>query len=143
MYIRDMSLKFKTDVRIARPVEQVFAFVSDPLEFPRWNSAVRAVERTSERTFLMRRELPAGPAENVLEVFEHDPPARFGVRTTSGPTPFVYRYAFTPDGDGTLLELDAAAELGGAARLLGPLAAQAVKRGVDANFATLKRTLEG
>jgi uncharacterized protein YndB with AHSA1/START domain len=142
MYIRDMSLTFQAGVRIARPVEQVFAFVSDPRELPRWNSAVRAVQPRSDTTFVMRRELPSGPAENGLEVFEREPPARLGIRTTSGPTPFTYRYTFTADGGATVLELDATAELGGAASLLGPLAARAVKRGVEANFATLKGILE-
>jgi hypothetical protein len=33
-------------VRISRPIEDVFAYVSNPLNLPRWNSAVRAVRRT-------------------------------------------------------------------------------------------------
>lgn len=32
---------FETSVRIERPIEEVFALVSDPLQFPLWNSAVR------------------------------------------------------------------------------------------------------
>ena len=34
-------------VVINRPVEDVFAFVADPLQFPRWNSAVQTVHGTS------------------------------------------------------------------------------------------------
>ena len=104
---------------------------------------MRSVEPLDATRFLMRRDLPTGPAENALEVFELESPARFGIRTTSGPTPFAYRYTFTADGGATVLELDATADLGGAASLLGPLAARAVKRGVEANFATLKGILEG
>ena len=37
---------FDASVRIGRPVEDVFGFVSDPLQFPRWNSAVHAVRIT-------------------------------------------------------------------------------------------------
>jgi len=40
-------IDFETGVRIERALEEVFAFVSDPLNFPRWNSAVRAVRKTS------------------------------------------------------------------------------------------------
>ena len=63
-------------------------------------------------------------------------------RTTSGPTPFIYRYRFASEGVGTIIHLDAGVELPGVAAVLGPLAARAVKRGVDANLAALKLTLE-
>ena len=141
-------IAFETGVRVERPVEDVFAFVSAPPSFPRWNSAVQAVRNTSGEagevgsTYLMRRELPTGQAENELEVLVHEPPSEFAIRTTSGPTPFYYRYRFAPDGADTLVHLDASVELPGVAGRLGPLAARAVRRGVDANFAVLKRTLE-
>jgi uncharacterized protein YndB with AHSA1/START domain len=65
---------FETDVRIDRPVEEVFAYVSDPLNLPRWNSAVQTVRETSAgdnggaSTYVMERELPTGRAVNELEV---------------------------------------------------------------------------
>ena len=34
---------FETSVRISRPIEEVFSYVADPLNFPRWNSAAEAV----------------------------------------------------------------------------------------------------
>jgi uncharacterized protein YndB with AHSA1/START domain len=139
---------FETSVRIERPIEEVFAVVSDPLQFPRWNSAVQSVRMTSGgggevgSTYSMQRDLPSGPAENELEVIARNPHTEFAIRTTSGPTPFVYRYRFDPDDGATVVRLDAEVQLGGVAGALGPLAARAVKRGVDANFASLKRTLE-
>jgi uncharacterized membrane protein len=148
-------ISFETSVRIDRPIEQVFAFVSDPIQFPQWNSAVQAVRRTSavrgtsgetdERrsTYSMERELPGGRVVNGLEVFVHEQPTEFGIRTTSGPTPFVYDYQFASDGEDTIVHLAASVELAGVAGVLGPLAARAVRRGVDANFTALKRTLEG
>jgi len=35
-----MSSKFTTSVHIDRPVDDVFAYVADPRNFPAWNSAV-------------------------------------------------------------------------------------------------------
>jgi hypothetical protein len=93
-------------------------------------------------TYSMERELPTGRVENRLEVFAREHPATFGIRTTSGPTPFSYRYRFTSDGSDTVVHLDATVKLPRLAATLGPLAARAVKRGVDANFAALTRTLE-
>ena len=97
-------ITFQTSVRVERPIEEVFAFVANPLLFPRWNSAVQTVRGTSgERgepgsTYSMRRELPTGHVEDVLEVLSRKHPTEFAIRTTSGPTPFLYHYRFAPDG---------------------------------------------
>jgi hypothetical protein len=93
-------------------------------------------------SYLMERDLPAGPAENRLEVVSRDEPTEFAIRTTSGPTPFVYRYAFSQEEDGTNVRLEAQVELGGVATVIGPLARRAVKNGVDENLRVLKRLLE-
>lgn len=124
-------INLKTSVRIARPIDDVFAYVSDPRRFPEWNSAVRAV-RGSGSTYVMERDLPTGPAVNELEIVTLDPPAEFAIRTTSGPTPFLYRYRFSEESAGTLLEFDAEIQL---PRIAGP----AIRRGIEANLATLVR----
>ena len=140
--------RFETSVRIRRPVEDVFAYVSDPLNFPRWNSAVRAVWQTRGREselgamYTMERELPSGRVHNELAIVAHEPPTDFGIRTTSGPTPLSYRYRFSTANGETVVALEAVVELNSAAALLAPLAGRAVKRGVDDNFDELKRLLE-
>jgi carbon monoxide dehydrogenase subunit G len=139
---------FQTSVRVDRPIEDVFTFAADPLLFPRWNSAVQTVELTSGdrgrvgSRYSMQRRLPVGQVENELEIFSREHVSEFGIRTTSGPTPFRYLYRFVSDGVDTVIQLDADVELSGVVSVLGPLAASAIRRGVDANLATLKRTLE-
>jgi uncharacterized protein YndB with AHSA1/START domain len=140
-------MEFETSVRIERPVEEVFDYVSDPRNFPRWNSAVQAVGMTSGEgepgsTYAMERDLPGGPAQNDLEIVDRERPTAFTIRTTTGPTPFVYRYSFNSEDAATLVTLAASVELSGIAGRLGPLGARVVRRGVDANFATLKQILE-
>jgi uncharacterized protein YndB with AHSA1/START domain len=140
--------RFETSVRIRRPIEEVFDFVADPLNLRHWNSAVRTVWKTRGRrsevgsTYSMERELPSGRARNDLEIFAHEFPAEFGIRTTSGPTPFSYRYAFTSNNGETVVALHGAFELDGLAARIGPLAGRAVKRGVDDNLDKLKHILE-
>jgi uncharacterized protein YndB with AHSA1/START domain len=136
-------IHFETSIRIERPADDVFAVVADPQTYPRWNSAVEAVTPVEgERRFRMERELPTGHAENVLEVLYAEPPREVVVRAADGPTPFLYRFVLAGSNGATDLSLKADVELGGASRLFGPLAAAAVKRGVDENFSTLKRLLE-
>jgi uncharacterized protein YndB with AHSA1/START domain len=106
-------ITFEASVRIERPIDEVFAYVANPLLFPRWNSAVQTVHRASGEsgvpgsTYSMRRRLPTGQVENELKVLSHEPPTKFGIGTTSGPTPFLYDYRFAPDGTGTVVHLDA------------------------------------
>jgi uncharacterized protein YndB with AHSA1/START domain len=142
-------ITFDTSVSIERPIEEVFAYVSDPLNFPRWNSAVEAVRKTSAgddagvgSTYVMERTLPTGRAVNGLEIVAHEPPTAFAIRTASGPTPFLYRFRFAPNDRATVIRLQGEAELGHVGDLLAPLARRALQRGVDDNLATLKAILE-
>jgi uncharacterized protein YndB with AHSA1/START domain len=142
-------INFETGISIRRPIDEVFAYVSDPLNFPAWNSAVESVSPRSVGSdsvvgsaYSMERRLPSGRAENGLEITSHEPPSRFGIRTTSGPTPFSYDYRFSFEGGATLLQLAAEVALSVPA-LIAPLARRAVRRGVDENLATLKAILEG
>lgn len=140
--------RFETTVAIARPRDTVFAYVADPRHYPAWNSAVESVVALNDATpaagarYVMQRELPNGAATNEIEIVTLRPPEELAIRTTSGPTPFLYRYKFAATGAGTLVTLHAHVRVAGAASLLGPLAAQAIKRGVNANLATLRHILE-
>jgi hypothetical protein len=93
-------------------------------------------------TYSMERQLPTGRALNELEIIAHQPSREFAIRTTSGPTPFVYRYRFTSENGATLVQLNAEVELQGAAAVVPQLAGHAVRSGVDDNLATLKAILE-
>lgn len=141
-------ITFETSVRIKRQIDEVFSYVSDPLNFPRWNSAVEAVRKTSAgangvaSTYSMERELPTGRSVNQLEVVASWRPHKFAIRTIAGPTPFLYRYRFSTEEGETIVSLDAEVELPGSAVLLPLIARRLVKNGVDANLATLKQILE-
>jgi uncharacterized protein YndB with AHSA1/START domain len=141
-------ITFETSTRINCPIEDVFAYVSEPRNLPRWNSAVQAVRKTSAgdsrvaSTYLMERALPTGRAVNQLEVVRREWPREFAIRTTAGPTSFRYRYGFTAEKNETVVHLEAEVDLIGPAALLPQLARRAIKKGVDDNFATLKQILE-
>ncbi len=141
---------FRTSIAIERPIEEVFAYVSDPSNFPSWNSAVQVVRPTSPgprcvgSTYSMERQLPTGRATNRLEIVVRDCPHEFAIRTTGGPTPFLYRYRFDREVDDgrTVIELDGQVGLAPVAGLIPQLVRRAVTRGVDDNLSTLKLILE-
>jgi uncharacterized membrane protein len=138
----------QTSIVVGRPIEEVFAYVSDPRNYPSWNSAVQIVRPISPgsegvgSTYSMERRLPAGRATNQIEVVVHEYPGEFAIRTTSGPTPFLYRYRFAGEGDRTVVELDGQVELPALTGIIQPLVRRAVKQGVDDNLAMLKLILE-
>jgi uncharacterized protein YndB with AHSA1/START domain len=141
-------IAFQTSVGIERPLEDVFAYVSDPCNLPDWNTAVQAVRPTSPRstevgaTYSMQRQLPTGHATNQLKIVARKQPHEFAIRTTTGPTPFRYHYRFAAHNGHTIVHLDAQLQLSGLAAFTSPLARRAVQRGVDDNLATLKHNLE-
>ena len=142
-------ITFHTSIDIERPIEEVFGYVSDPSNLPAWNSAVRDVRPAAAgangdpgSTYQMSRQLPTGRATNQLEIVTREQPHEFAIRTTAGPTPFLYRYQFARENDTTVVQLEAEVELAGVAAVMPQLARRTVKNGVDTNLTTLKRILE-
>src|SRR3954447_457404 len=135
-------ISVRAQIEIAGPIEEVFDYVSNPRNFPAWNSAVQSVQPAGPTTYFMERNLPGGRAANKLEVVVRVRLRELVFHTTSGPTPFGYRIRFTPIAQATLMELDVSASLGPVGDRLGPLGRGMVKRGVDANLASLRAILE-
>jgi hypothetical protein len=73
-------------------------------------------------------------ATNRLEIVARARPHEFAIRTTTGPTPFLYRYRFAVANSKTVVQLDAQVELDGVAALMPQLARLAVKHGVADNL---------
>src|SRR5712691_2540098 len=137
------TIRIETDIRVECPTEGVFDYVANPRNFPQWNSAVEAGQETTTvgdndvgSRYRLERQLPTGRAENELEVVARERPTTFAIKTTSGPTPFAYRFKFTPAGDSTIVHVDADTDtdLGLPASLLVSLVRRAVRRGVEANL---------
>jgi ligand-binding SRPBCC domain-containing protein len=141
-------IAFQTRISIRRPIEEVFAYVSDPGNFPGWSSAVQVVRPTTAgrgdvgSTYSMERKLPTGRANNKLAIVVREHPREFAIRTIEGPTPFLYRYRFAAEDNETVVQLDAQVELPAVAALMPQVARRAVKHGIDDNLTALKLILE-
>jgi uncharacterized protein YndB with AHSA1/START domain len=142
---------FTLRIDINRPTADVFAFVAEPRNMPRWYEAVEHVAEITPKTamhpasYQITRSLPGGRADNIVEVNESRPDLTVTFKSREGPTPFHYRYAVEPTRDGSLLTLDA--EISGAG-LPGPLAhvdaitTRAFKQGMRHNLEGLKHFIE-
>lgn len=139
-------MRFANTVEIRRPVHEVFAYLADFRNIPRWNYAIANAEPspgpTGVGTRIRQRRTIPNPSEEVLEVTEFEPDRRLVLRGTLGPFDGVMRYDVEPSEIGTRLTNSADLHARGLLAVAAPLAAGRVGEAVAENLGVLKRLLE-
>jgi uncharacterized protein YndB with AHSA1/START domain len=137
-----------SSITIQRPIEDVFAILTDVEKTGRWfpgdvdehwitppphgvGSRRRAVV-----TMLGRR------MENEAEAIEYDPPRRAAMRGLSPNAPFVVAIDFRPSEGGTRVDVTSQIELRGPGRVAAPIVTWLYARGWSRGLANLKRMME-
>lgn len=134
-------------VVINRPVEDVFAVISNPNNNPKWQSGTLEGKQTSPgpigvgttvrfvRMFLGRR------IENEQEITEFEPNRRFAAKGTK---PFPGQMSVTVERieGGTRVRATMEAEPSGFFKLAEPLVIRVFKRQIQSDFENLKDLME-
>lgn len=136
-------------VVIRCPVEQVFAFMSDPKNRTRYDPALLGVRQTPEgplnigtRIFEMRGSMGVR-REMVTEVSALESNHKIGYRTLPGDAMNAYgSYEFVAVPEGTRLTLDFTLDPKGLMKLAEPFIASGLKRDIGAGLENIKRVLE-
>jgi hypothetical protein len=133
---------------INRPVEEVFAFVADQTNGPRWQDGLLEVRRitsgpigvgtkhTAARKFLGRK------MELTNEYIKYEPNKQVTFKGESGSMRFEASYLTEPTTNGTKVISQMWMEQGGLFSLAEPMIAKNLKRDFEANFHALKALLE-
>ena len=136
-----------TTVEIARPPEEVFAFVTDPTKLSAWQDAEEVQQLTegpvrAGTRFREVHKVMGWRRVELTEVVECDPGRLFHIRVVEGP-PVDGRWDFvaTPAG-GTRLTLTAIGHLRGRARIANRAMEQMTALGFRRFHRRLKRALE-
>ena len=141
-----------TTIDVARPPEEVFAYVTDPARFGEWQANVAGghmngsgPQRPGARCSTTRW---IGFAERDVtsEITHVDPPRRWGVRGVDGPIRAVVDVTVDPIEDGRASRLTISIDFRGhgIGKLLVRLAIRPqARREMPANLARLKQNLEG
>ena len=142
-------MRIEKSVTIARPPEQVWAFISDPRNDVRWCPKVIAVEQIAgdgpgadAKYRVMHRPRPLRAAVPLtMDVVEFDPPSRLRWREEDADAVFDVLYELAPRGSGTeLRQIDDIDWKIGKAAL--PIARFMVSRDIERQFRSLKQLLE-
>jgi carbon monoxide dehydrogenase subunit G len=135
-------------VRISCPPDEVFAFVADARNRPRWDDSVESEELTSPEpigvgtTVRTKLRSMGRDYEYTWEVVEHRAPDRMTIASTSGPFPTTLAYKLDDQAGDTLVEFAVTGEPTGLLRLLEPLIARNTQKSLRRGFPRLKQLLE-
>jgi uncharacterized membrane protein len=137
----------KTGV-VDRPIEEVFAYIGDQQNAPRWQAGLVEVKRLTDgppglgtkhaivRNFMGRRM----EASNEYVAFEPNKLITF--KSTSGPVAFEASYLFESVAGGTKVTSRIEMDAKGLLSLAEPLIARGLRREMDAAMVTLKGLLD-
>jgi uncharacterized protein YndB with AHSA1/START domain len=138
---------FQNTVVIRRPIEEVFGFLADFENIPRWNYAIVETHQVSEgpvgvgTIYQQVRSVPRRSEERIA-VTAYNPPRQLEIRGQLGSFPARLSYALEALPEGTRVTNSVELDLRGPGRLLGRLAVPRVRDAVAANLSKLKELLE-
>lgn len=137
----------KREITVQKPLEAVWAFMSDFRHTEEWDPPTQQTVRESgdggvgtvyrNRSKFLGREVPI-----TYTVVESDPPHRIRLRGESASMKALDTMTFTSSGTATTLVYEAEFELTGAAKLAQPLMPIGLKRLGDAAEKQIRECLE-
>jgi uncharacterized protein YndB with AHSA1/START domain len=92
---------FENTVLIARPIEDVFGFLSDLENIPKWNYAIVETRKISEgpigvrTTYRQVRSVPSR-SEERLEITTYEPPRQLEIQGQLGPLRLAWSMPWPP-----------------------------------------------
>jgi uncharacterized protein YndB with AHSA1/START domain len=142
-------ITFQTgSLKVKRPVDEVFAYLTDVDRQAEWSNAVvesrregfgqvgRGTRYHCKIRFLGRL------VEGVAEVSDYQPNRRIEFTNLTGPMPYTWDIVVEPSDGGTLLTSHGQAEPAGVFKLAAPVIRGAMKQQAENDFRTLKTILE-
>jgi uncharacterized protein YndB with AHSA1/START domain len=139
---------FEINLVIHRPIEDVFAFLSNAENLPRWRAATLEVKPISSgapsvgSVFKGRFTFLGRPFDGNLEVIAREPYHRYATKMVEGPFPLEAHYTLEPVEGGTQLTLMIQGEPGGFFKLAEPLVVSMARRSYESDLHNLKEMLE-
>lgn len=134
---------FTLEIDVDRPVEEVFAYLTDPSRLHEWQAGVVEVRhdgplRAGSRLVEVRKGPGGKRVEQTVEVAAWEPPRVFDLRILDGPIEVHGDHRLEGVDGRTRITVTAHGRLPGLKRLLRPVLPRVLAR----HYRTLKRNLE-
>ena len=142
-------VKFQAGVRVKRPVDEVFAYLSDVGRQAEWSNAVQESRRegfgqVSKGTrYRTKIKLLGRTVDGLCEVSEYEPNRRIEFSSLNGPMPYKWDVELEAVDGVTVLTSHGEAEPRGVFKVAEAVMRGAMKRQAENDFRTLKAILEG
>ncbi len=138
-------LEFRNDATFRQPPEEVFDFVADARNEPRWHPDALSVEKTSEGpvglgTRFVSRYRRFGSMTS--EIVEYERPSRLALDYEWKSSRFHVGYTLSPSGGGTAVRASGGGEVRGFLRLLTPLMRLSMRREQAKSAGWIQRGLD-
>jgi uncharacterized protein YndB with AHSA1/START domain len=139
---------FTYATHINRPPEEVWTYMMDFSNAPRWRNLVRTVDVVTPGPLRVGTELKVTfdvmgkTRQTISEVWAFEPVRRFGVRNTEQNVTGVFEYTLTPDARGTAVRFTCDIQLHGWMWLLLPFMLRSNRMRYAQQLPTLKQELE-
>ena len=140
-------LKFSADLRVNRPVEKVFAWLTDTENQGKFDKSSLEMELLmpgawrAGSQFRELRDLGGRKTEVLSEVSELETNRRFVIRSKTGPD-WLGVWMFEPDGKGTRLYWTGEMKMKGLTRLFEPMIGKQMRLQISQQFARLPGIIE-
>ncbi len=141
-------MRVERSVVIGKPVDEVFAFLTDVDKLPLWVSEMVATRRTSDgplavgSTWHGVATIMGRPVESGHLVTAFEPDRRYAYQTTTSPLPGKLDYRFEAIPEGTRVSVVAEVKPTGVFRMAGPFLRRAGGGMYERSLGELKRLLE-
>jgi len=135
-------------VLIDKPQKDVFAFITNPKNMSKWNSAVVSMEQITPgevgmgTKFKNVGEMMGRRIEGEMQVVAFEPDSKYGFQMNAGPMQINVTITFKTVGTGTKLSLNAQGNPAGFFKLAEPVMQGRVKSMMEENLERLKSVLE-
>jgi len=138
-------INIERSIVIGKPVDIVFAVVSDGSQAHTWQNGLEAVEGQTNAVgsqFTEVRRFMGQEMRSVMEVTAFDPNSRWAARVVKGPVPYEITVMLEPQDGGTRLTTRIVGEPTGFFKVAEGMFTGQLEKSIDADTNRLKGILE-
>ncbi len=138
-------INIEKSVVVDKPVEEVFAFVTDGSKAPRWQEGLEAVEGRTDLVgsqYTEVRKFLGREMRSLMEVTSFEPHNRWAARVLHGPVPYEVSVRVEPQEGGTRLTTRVDGEPTGFFKVAEGMVKSQLEKSIEGNVQRLKRIME-